>query len=449
MATYYWVNDGGTWDATTTTNWATSSGGVGGAGVPTSVDNAVFDNLSNATLYAVTVGTNAVAADISISGPASGNVTITLGATAALGCYGSWVNAATGVVFSTAGASQINFSATSTGNTITTNSVSLGQGNIRFVGVGGEWSLGSALTGTAASTVVLTNGTLNLANFNMAVGSFSSSNTNVRTLAFGATGVMALSGISGSVVAGSTATNLTVTGTAPLIQLTGTGAGTRNVVMFALPEAQAISLSVLNNATDTVIIQGALAGYKNIDFTNFNGLITTANTPNIYGNFTLGTNVVSLIGTNILTFASTSGTKTITSNGKTIDCPITFNGIGGTWACQDALTLGSTRALTMVNGTLQLKDSATNTVGSLVTSGTNMKYLRSTTLGTQATLSDASGTDTVTYLTIQDIAATGGATWNATSVTNIDGGNNTGWLFTAVSGVGSGTIPAFGFGFRI
>lgn len=347
--------------------------------------------------------------------------------------YGNF-KASTSGMTRTAGVQVYTFASTSGTKTINTAGVTF-DNPFTFNGVGGTWQLQTALTSGAARSITLTAGTLDLNGYTLTCGLFSSSNSNVRTLAFGATGVIVLSGISGSVVAGSTATNLTVTGTAPLIQLTGTGAGTRNVVMFALPEAQAISLSVLNNATDTVIIQGALAGYKNIDFTNFNGLISTANTPNIYGNFTLGTNVVSLIGTNTLTFAATSGTKTITSNGKTIDCPIAFNGIGGTWACQDALTMGLTRALTLTNGTLQLKIGTTSTINSLNTVSTNMKYLTSTTQGTQATLTDPSGTVTVTQLGIRDIIATGGATWDATSTTNSNLGNNTGWSFA--------TVPAF------
>jgi hypothetical protein len=44
-------------------------------------------------------------------------------------------------------------------------------------------------------------------------------------------------------------------------------------------------------------------------------------------------------------------------------------------------------------------------------------------------------------LTIQDSAATGGATWNAfTSNNNVNNGNNTGWNFTAPAG--SYTITA-------
>jgi hypothetical protein len=105
---------------------------------------------------------------------------------------------------------------------------------------------------------------------------------------------------------------------------------------------------------------------------------------------------------------------------------------------QDALTLGSTQPLTFTNGTLQLKSGTTSTVGSFVTTGTTLKYLQSTTPGSQATISDASGTDTVTFLSIQDSNATGGATWDATATSNVYVTNNTGWNFgtlAALSGV--------------
>ena len=151
-----------------------------------------------------------------------------------------------------------------------------------------------------------------------------------------------------------------------------------------------------------------------------------------------------------LTFNGT-GSQTITTAGKTFDFPVTFDGVGGTFALQDALTLGSTRALTMTDGTLQLKAGTTSTVGSFVTTGTTLKYLQSTIPGTQATISDASGTNSVTYLSVQDSNATGGATWDATDPTNANAGNNTGWIFRMPDfggGVGSGGT-CFGFGFRI
>jgi hypothetical protein len=178
------------------------------------------------------------------------------------------------------------------------------------------------------------------------------------------------------------------------------------------------------------------ASIKNLDFTGFSGTLDAPiSSSRIYGNLKLSTGIALTAGANPLTFAATSGTQTITSNTKTMDFPITINGSSATTVtCADALTLGSTRALTFSLGTLQLKASATNTVGSFVTSGSTLKYLQSTTSGTQATLSQASGTVTATYLSIQDSAATGGATFTATSATNVNAGNNSGWNFGYVTG---------------
>jgi len=169
-----------------------------------------------------------------------------------------------------------------------------------------------------------------------------------------------------------------------------------------------------------------------LDFTGFTGTFTNSS-PTVHGNYILVSGMTVGSGTEITTFATTAS-QTITTASQTLDFPVTFNGIGGTFVMQDALTLGSTRALTMTNGTLKLKAGTTSTVGSFTTTGTNQKFLQSTTSGTQATLSQASGTVSVSYLTIQDINATGGATFNAyTGNFNINSGNNIGWDFTFVS----------------
>ena len=46
MAARYWVGGTGTWDASSTTNWSATSGGLGGASAPTSADTVTFDTLS-------------------------------------------------------------------------------------------------------------------------------------------------------------------------------------------------------------------------------------------------------------------------------------------------------------------------------------------------------------------------------------------------------------------
>jgi hypothetical protein len=136
-------------------------------------------------------------------------------------------------------------------------------------------------------------------------------------------------------------------------------------------------------------------------------------------------------GASATTFAGASGTKAITTNAKTFDFPVTFNGIGSTWSFVDALTQGSTRAFTITNGKVKLKDGVTSTVGAFATSGTTQKFLESSSAGSQATLSQASGTVNATVTTIQDINATGGAAWNAfTTNDNVDAGNNSGWDFS-------------------
>ena len=47
MATYYWVGGTGTWNASSTTNWALTSGGTGGVvGPPTNTDDVIIDTSS-------------------------------------------------------------------------------------------------------------------------------------------------------------------------------------------------------------------------------------------------------------------------------------------------------------------------------------------------------------------------------------------------------------------
>lgn len=158
-------------------------------------------------------------------------------------------------------------------------------------------------------------------------------------------------------------------------------------------------------------------------------LASGTTTPVFYGDVTLSSSVT-LTGTGLFTFAGTGVTQTITSAGKTFTQPIAINMPSSIFECADAFTQDASRAFTITAGTVEFAASATSTVGAFATSGTNQKFLQSTTAGTQATLSQASGAVNVSYLTIQDINATGGATFNAfSSNSNADAGNNTGWDF--------------------
>lgn len=104
-----------------------------------------------------------------------------------------------------------------------------------------------------------------------------------------------------------------------------------------------------------------------------------------------------------------------------------------------ALTITGANTFSNITNTVQpatitFPASTTTTVSAFGVSGTsgNQITLNSSSAGTQATLSDASGQNSVSFCTIQDINATGGAIWSSfTSNGNVDDGNNAGWDFDA------------------
>ena len=253
MADRYWVGGTGTWDATTTTNWSATSGGAGGASAPTSADNVIFNSASNATLYTVTVGTDAACADLTAAGPTSGNVTFSLGATAVINCHGSMTLPATGLTWTGVSGCLVTFRATTTGKTVTTNGVSLASTNITFDGVGGAWALGSALTATGTFTV--TNGTFDSANYNITYTGIASSNSNIRSITLGSSTVT----LTGSaVLTFTTSTNLTF------------NAGTSSIVC--------------SGASPTFV--GGGQTFYNVSFTSAASGITTINGANTFNNLT-------------------------------------------------------------------------------------------------------------------------------------------------------------------
>lgn len=293
---------------------------------------------------------------------------------------------------------------------------------------------------------------------------------------------------------------------------------------------------LISNGGGTVYVPNTY----DLDFTGFSGTLAN-NSRNVYGSLTISSGMTLTAGTGTTTFAATSGTKTITTNGKTLDFPITFNGVGGTWQLADNLTVGS-RTTTLTNGTLDLNGKTylsggqfataagtknitfnggtlncansglafyniqptgfTTTQGSspgkitftsasaktftgggstynctieqagagaltiqgsntfttisnsvqpttfTFTSGTTQTVTNFNVSGTSgnlvtinassttnAILSKSSGIVDVSYCSISRSTATGGAEWRAyTSNGNVDGGNNSGWLFSPLAG---------------
>jgi hypothetical protein len=215
MADRYWVGGTGSWDASTTAHWSTSSGGSGGASVPTSTDNVIFDNLSNTAGYTVTITAIATCLDFTMGAPASGNVT--WAGSYALNIYGSLnLSGGTSGITSTY-SGTLTFRSTLTGKTVGLNGIVAGW-QTYFNGVGGGWTLLDTWN-SGDYSINLDNGSLNTNGVTMTLGNFASNNTNIRTLILGASAITLGSYGQWSV----TSTNLTFDAGASTITMNGSG----------------------------------------------------------------------------------------------------------------------------------------------------------------------------------------------------------------------------------
>ena len=244
--------------------------------------------------------------------------------------------------------SSLTFGATSGTQIITSNAKTI-DFPLTFNGVGGTFRLFDNMTLGATRTATLTNGTLDLNGKSLTTGLFASSNSNTRTIAFG-TGNITCNAAGGTLWTTATVTNLTVTGT-PVVNISNSGAVATTVASGILTEANAISFNFTTGTYALTFLGTVNYSAKNVNFTGFAGNWNARASCTIYGNLTLSTGMTLILTANVLTFGATSGTQVITSNGLTIDEPITINGVGGTVQLADALTLGATRALTLTNGT--------------------------------------------------------------------------------------------------
>jgi len=408
MANRYWVGGTAAWDGTAGSKWALTSGGAGGQAIPTSADDVFFDASSGAVTCTIST-TVANAKSLDCTG-----FTGTLAGTVQLNLSGS-ITLSAGMTFSYTGDLNIIGTGTisSAGKTF--------NGGVGVSGTGITVTLGSALTlGSAGVLFNLFAGSLDLNGFTLTTGQFSSNNVAARSIAFGAQ----------NIVLTDTQVNFTCLqcASADNFTWTGTGGFVRNMVSATFVSFGSSGGGSTTNAPNLSITGGAStltitnnSWFKNLVFTGSTSTISNASPVNIAGNLTLATG-----GTYTAVNPAFRGSGTITSNSRSLSA-FGINGTGITVICADALTI--TGALTFTLGTLQLKNGVTSTVGSFVTSGTTQKYLQSTTPGVQATISDPSGTDAATYLTIQDSNATGGAVWSA-GIGSINLGNNTGWIFT-------------------
>jgi hypothetical protein len=108
-----------------------------------------------------------------------------------------------------------------------------------------------------------------------------------------------------------------------------------------------------------------------------------------------------------------------------LDFPITFSGVGGTWTMQDALTLGSTRTLTMTNGTLNFNGFAVSTNSFATGAGTKNITFNGSTLTVVGSGATAFNNANPTGFTTTAGTGTGVISMNSASAKTFVGGGST------------------------
>jgi hypothetical protein len=387
MANRYWVGGTDNWDGTAGTKWALTSGGAGGQAVPTASDDVFFDGSSGANTITIST-TTALAKSLTctgFTGTIAGSTAITVTGSVTLGSGMTWSNTGT-------------FTINGTG-TITTNGITLP--NLTKANTATTLTFGD--NPTVTGTLTFTAGTFDLNSKTANFGAFNANNSNSKTLAFGASGVINITGTgtvlnfqqAGPAISGSRTVNI-ITGGSTAITATTTALGTTSGLDLSITGG---SFTFNTNGTS-----------RNVNFTGFSGAWNLSGGTSIFGNLTVSTGMSITPSGNTLTFNLASATQTVQTNGKTFDFPITQNGSAGTLRLLDALTLGSTRNFSLTNGTLDLN-------GQTLTTGTNFSI--------------NAGTKNITFNGgVISIPTSGGTAFNNANPTN----------FTTTAGTGTGEI---------
>jgi hypothetical protein len=300
MADRYWVGGGDAlWSATAGTKWATTSGGAGGAAVPTASDDVYFD----ASAPACTISANAVCRKIDCTGGTGGSYTNTL-------THNSGVTLSIGT--STAGAGNVAFRLsagmtwTKLGGGISFVSTSGTQQTITFAGkntialtfsgAGGSWQFADNVTQDSAGlTITHTNGTLDLNGKTITFGAYSST-SGTRTLTFN------------NATWNNTAGNFNMSGGTPTLNAGGTAA-----------------LNMQGNSTVLTLTSGSTVANVTFSGTGSHTVSNNLTTTNFThtGPATI-TGVISLGGT-----LTANGTLTLTAN-SAINRILLQSTVGGT-----------------------------------------------------------------------------------------------------------------------
>lgn len=432
MAERYWIGGTGDW-SDNTNHWSTSSGGSGGAVLPTSSDNVHVDSSSGfGSGGTITVDMDAVMNDIicnsgytfTISEPTgnwgfviSGSVTFESGLTLSL-INAAYLNS-TGTETFTAGGATI-------------------DSDLSFAGVGSTYTLQDNLV--ISGKFYLDNGTFDANDHNVTVANFDFyADVDYAPVITMGSGTWKSTGddIDHSFCWYNwefTDHLLTITPETSTLEFSNTSSNNKTMV----------------NYVDEIVSSGKT--FNNLKFSG-KGTLKIYNS-NTYNNFRVDNPASTVKFADGTTQTVSSWTVTGTSGNL-----ITLNSIGGTINTYTITTAGSDYlendiiyllptpevdsgmfTVTSVDGSggitgLTKTDSGSDFVAStlydvVAGSGVGAQITVNTVSVSQHNLSKASGTLISDYLDLSNSNATGGATWYAGSHSN-DTTNNDGWIFTA------------------
>lgn len=336
----YWNQPaGGNW---TDNAWALTSGGTPAlANYPLGQDTVVIDNTGLNSGSTITVNTGAQIGGFNSSGLTN---TGTILSSSSLSVYTGNVSFSPSTIMS---GSSLMFII----NSEATTQIISGNGATISVPVlkGSFGNAQLASNFTTSNTFYISDGDLNLNNYVLTCNTFNSTFSSVRSIGFGSSGYIEVTGNAATVFSMGSFQNFTCTGV-PNVKLTysgSTGTRTINLVSSFVDESNALNFNITAGSD---IVSFASGNVKNIIYsTSFVG--TGSLPPTIYGNVTLSPSQSFQSSSALTTFAATSGTQTITSNGVTIDKPIAISAPGATVQLGSALTMPDPRRLQITQGT--------------------------------------------------------------------------------------------------
>jgi len=265
MANRYWVGAGGAtgtrWD-TDTAKWSATSGGAGGASVPTTADDVFFTNLSTRSCEIFTGNTGAKS--INCTG-----YTNTISGTAAITVAGS-VTLVAGMTYTHTGTMTLSGTGTLTTAGKTFSGVTVSGSGITV-------TLGDALN-AANRNLTVTQGTFNTANYSVTANQLDSSTTSARTISLGSSTLSLTNSVNFTV-----STNLTL------------NAGTSQIN--------------ISSSSGAIATSGGLTFY-NVSFTSTAAQVRTISGTNTFNNLTLIASASGMSQLSISANQTVSGTFT-------------------------------------------------------------------------------------------------------------------------------------------